>query len=541
MPTSSRTPPNAWHGPTPTGDRAAAVLEGNWIGFATRASAASTRTSGAGTRPARARLGPSTRSGPARAALAVRRPVARRPAPAHRLRRGRPLLPGARLLADGALARRARRPRTSGIVQPPLHATAALRGCAPRARPRRRVALLRELLPRLAAWHGYLHRERTRAGQRAGRDLAPVGVGDGQLAVWDAALARIGPRRRRSRLPAGRRRGRGRGRAAERRRLRPLRLPGAALRDRGLRPRTRSATTPFAVRSVLFNSLLVQADRDLAEISRVVGADPGPFEAWADRTAAGLTSLWDDAEATYFDFDVRAGTHIRARTGTGVSPLYAGVPSGDRVAQLRRGARTVRGRNRRRRPGRRERPSRRSALRPARYWRGPVWPMINWVVHAGLVRYGFVDRAAEIRAGLLQLARREGFWEHYDAVTGAGGGTRRCRGPPGWYSTCSTPNMTAKGAANERVERALCTNGPDGATKERKERCAGFDTQEEASLVSRPLSLSSRSPRWGRRCGNGGPSRRRQRRLPLNQLAQVSEIDQVRNTLLKGFDGNVDT
>ena len=51
--------------------------------------------------------------------------------------------------------------------------------------------------------------------------------------------------------------------------------------------------------------------------------------------------------------------------------------------------------------------------------------MINWVVHAGLLRYGFVDRAAEIKAGLLQLARREGFWEHYDAVTGDGGGTER--------------------------------------------------------------------------------------------------------------------
>ncbi len=51
--------------------------------------------------------------------------------------------------------------------------------------------------------------------------------------------------------------------------------------------------------------------------------------------------------------------------------------------------------------------------------------MINWVVHAGLLRYGFDDRAAEIRTALLQLARREGFWEHYNAVTGDGGGTER--------------------------------------------------------------------------------------------------------------------
>src|SRR5919106_1249919 len=60
---------------------------------------------------------------------------------------------------------------------------------------------------------------------------------------------------------------------------------------------------------------------------------------------------------------------------------------------------------------------------PARYWRGPVWPMLNWVAHAGLRRYGFVDEAAEIRQALLELARREGFWEHYNARTGHGGGT----------------------------------------------------------------------------------------------------------------------
>jgi glycogen debranching enzyme len=196
-------------------------------------------------------------------------------------------------------------------------------------------------------------------------------------------------------------------------------------RDRNYEPARIRDDCPFVVRDVLFNSLLVQANRDLAEISRVVGADPGPFETWADRTAAGLASLWDDAEATYFDFDVRAGTHIRARTGTSVSPLYAGVPSGDHVAllleELGRCEVAIDG------VGRvvASVPPDDPRFDPARYWRGPVWPMINWVVHAGLVRYGFVDRAAEIRTGLLELARREGFWEHYDAVTGEGGGTER--------------------------------------------------------------------------------------------------------------------
>jgi len=49
--------------------------------------------------------------------------------------------------------------------------------------------------------------------------------------------------------------------------------------------------------------------------------------------------------------------------------------------------------------------------------------MLNWVAQVGLQRYGYVAEAGEIRGALLALARREGFWEHYNALTGHGGGT----------------------------------------------------------------------------------------------------------------------
>src|SRR5206468_1932138 len=81
---------------------------------------------------------------------------------------------------------------------------------------------------------------------------------------------------------------------------------------------------PFVVHDVLFNALLVQSNRDLAKIARVLGEDPGPYEAWAAQTAAGLeTKLWDDEVALYLDYDLRAAEHVHARTGAGLSPLYA--------------------------------------------------------------------------------------------------------------------------------------------------------------------------------------------------------------------------
>ena len=65
---------------------------------------------------------------------------------------------------------------------------------------------------------------------------------------------------------------------------------------------------PFALQPVLFNSLLVRSNRGSGPRSHVsLGSDADPFEAWAESTAAGLESLWDDEQALYVDNDVIAG------------------------------------------------------------------------------------------------------------------------------------------------------------------------------------------------------------------------------------------
>jgi glycogen debranching enzyme len=59
---------------------------------------------------------------------------------------------------------------------------------------------------------------------------------------------------------------------------------------------------------------------------------------------------------------------------------------------------------------------------PARYWRGPVWPVAQWVVQEGLSRYGFTEGSTRVCDGLLGLVDRSGFFEHYDPTSGLPGG-----------------------------------------------------------------------------------------------------------------------
>ncbi len=315
------------------------------------------------------------------------------------------------------------RPRTSGIVQPPIHSTAAWRVYRNAADPERARTFLAELLPSLVAWHEYLYRERTRGEEALAEIWHPWESGMDNSPLWDDALARIVLSA--DEIPAYRRVDVDVADAAERptddhydRYAYLVHL----FRDAGYEPARIRADSPFAVQPVLFNSLLVQANRDLAEIARVLGEDPAPMEDWAERTAAALEKLWDEERSMYADFDLRSGETIVALGGSAFAPLYAGVPSAERAERL---------------------VARLSAVRaavgetglvvtslaaddprfePTSYWRGPVWPILNWVLHQGLVRYGYSTLAAGLREGLVELTRRGGFWEHYNPLTGSGHG-----------------------------------------------------------------------------------------------------------------------
>jgi glycogen debranching enzyme len=58
-----------------------------------------------------------------------------------------------------------------------------------------------------------------------------------------------------------------------------------------------------------------------------------------------------------------------------------------------------------------------------RYWRGPVWIILNWLLSDGLRRYGFVELAEALRRDSLDLMERSGFREYYDARDGTGCGS----------------------------------------------------------------------------------------------------------------------
>ena len=321
-----------------------------------------------------------------------------------------------------------RNPQTSGIVQPPVHATAIWHIYQYAKDKERALAFLEEMFPRLEAWHAYLYRERDPHGEGLVYIRHPWESGQDNSPIWDSILQRIQPRP--EEIPAYRR--------VDTQIVDATDRPGDAEYDRyaylvGLfvrfdydEVRIREEC-PFLVQDVLFNTLLCQANRDLAAIARVLGKEPTPFEAWAERTAAAVNAkLWDEQHAIYVDFDLRTGQPIDVHVAAGFTPLYAGIPD-RRQAEHILGYLNTSAFCRlddtcyavpsydRHAPG----------FPPQRYWRGPVWCSINWLLYRGLQRYGFHDYARWVRRAMLELAWRHGFYEYYDPHAGCGHGADR--------------------------------------------------------------------------------------------------------------------
>src|SRR5215203_4193189 len=122
----------------------------------------------------------------------LREPVEERSSTPDRLQpQVRRVLPRHRLLARRAQPQCPRDRKSSGVVQPPVHATAMLyvyRHAEDEATVR---AFLEYNFPKLKAWHEYLHRERDPEGEGLVYIRHPWESGMDNSPMWDSIMERM--------------------------------------------------------------------------------------------------------------------------------------------------------------------------------------------------------------------------------------------------------------------------------------------------------------------------------------------------------------
>jgi hypothetical protein len=322
-------------------------------------------------------------------------------------------------------------PATSGLIQPPVHAIGLWRVWQRLTRVGQTLSLgqrerIAALYQRMLAWHRYLATHRDPDGSGLLTIYHPWESGTDNSPRWDEPLANVTV----GDVPPFTRRDLAH--VAD-----PSHRPTDPEYDRflwlvellkraGYDDAVVHREHPFLVKDVIFTAIFAAANRLLQAVARWLGADPGDLNAlraWANRYGDGVLGQWDRNSRLSFDLDLRADRPIRITTWAGLAPILVPAMPTD---LLNRVVGRLNGVDFARAPGLTV-PACPSTAPTApgfdrrSYWRGPVWPIANWLLWLGLVQHGRTAEAELLRDANLAIlddpdAR---FAEYFEPYTGA--------------------------------------------------------------------------------------------------------------------------
>lgn len=309
-------------------------------------------------------------------------------------------------------------PATSGITQPPVLAVSIrrlLEGAADKALAEAQAAIL---YPHALASHRWWAEARDPEKRGLVAILHPWESGMDNSPAWDGPLARV-PAAPSTRIV---RRDTGHVHADMR--------PGQADYERYITlvdlyrsldwsPGCMWTATPFKVADAAINAILHRAEADLLVLAGRFGSSAEHQEICErlDRQRAAMAQLWSEAAGLYQPLDLMIGQPIEVSASSGLLPLFAGLPESGRAARMAAEIERWAGEVNYLVPSLSPFDRR---FEPKRYWRGPIWAIVNHMIAEGLRTYGHMSLAERIRADTALLMRKSGFAEYYDPVSGEG-------------------------------------------------------------------------------------------------------------------------
>ncbi len=171
--------------------------------------------------------------------------------------------------------------------------------------------------------------------------------------------------------------------------------------------------SPFVVQDVLFNAIFAASVKSLSTLAGDLAARfrGTPKEAHyreeeernatlSEKIRAAIrTKLYDRDNGLFYSFDAAAGKHLKVDTIHSVIPLFGECATEEQAGSIRE--KLLRSDEFRTETVIPTVSLRMPAFDPLRYWRGPVWPVTNWLMVEGLKRYDG-EMAEALRASTIR-------------------------------------------------------------------------------------------------------------------------------------------
>ena len=175
-------------------------------------------------------------------------------------------------------------------------------------------------------------------------------------------------------------------------------------RDCGWDPKRQWAAAPFKIADVQMTAILARSTADLMHLAESSARrTKGGARAHARQAARGSLARWRPALSRFVNLDLISGQDIETPTQAAFIPLVAlMLDEAQRDAVTAEIERWLDGMV----VGVPSAPAFSPAFEPKRYWRGPVWAVVNWLIADGLRLNGPTTSPAESSAGPCRRSRR---------------------------------------------------------------------------------------------------------------------------------------
>lgn len=315
---------------------------------------------------------------------------------------------------------------TSGITQPPIHATACKIICENAKDKDKAMGFLEYIYPRLLKCHQYLYNKRDPKKEGLVYIRHPWESGIDNSPLWDGIINTIHLDK-------------------------PIKYKRTDIKQKvplKQRPTNKEYDTyvrlielfkknkydekiifkkcPFIVQDALFNSILNRANKDLLWIAKKVGEPRKKIKEWIKTTSNAIKEkLWDPRDNIFDSFNMISKKRIASHSVTGFAPLYS-------QDCTRKQARKIYSYIESGCFGKKNKimhlptwDTKRKEFRKFNYWRGPVWINTNWIIAQGLLNYKYKKKAATIIRDSIELVNKSGFYEYFDPFTKKGYGSKK--------------------------------------------------------------------------------------------------------------------
>ena len=166
---------------------------------------------------------------------------------------------------------------------------------------------------------------------------------------------------------------------------------------------------PFQMLDLTFNSLLIASTQSLLRVGAKMGRNMATLEA---KMTLGIESfnqlMWDEADGCYYPYDLVSKSQVKLLGAACFLPLFAGIPNPEQAGKLSRkldkyqnvyGIPSLD-------PGH-------AQFEEKKYWRGPVWVNMNYMIWKGLDQYGLHDASDRLKEKTLEMVKKYGLREYY--------------------------------------------------------------------------------------------------------------------------------